>query len=105
MYVSDDKANFSVIYKTAKANGCFIFHKPTKKWYTPEEFKADVPNIQRSGNRGEIKNLASEFAIKSPYEALKFYNKWLKLVTDKIAEIESKIDQDYCVEIKPKRNS
>lgn len=103
MYRSNDYANFEVIYKTAKANDCFIFYKPTKRWYTPEEFRDDIKNIEVRGNRGESKNLASDFAIKSPFEALKFYNKWLKLVTDKIVEIESKIDKEYDTDFKRKK--
>lgn len=103
MIGKSDRANFLVIYKTAKANGCFIFRKSTKKWYTPEEFNEDIPNIIQKGNKGETMNLASDFVIKSPFEALKFYNKWHKLVLDKILEIESKIDKDYHLEFKPKK--
>lgn len=102
MKISDIPANYDVIYKTAKTNDCFIFHKPKKTWYTPDEFLELIPYFKDYKRKDYVDYRISDFVLKSPFEALKFYNAWLTLITDKIVEIQSKIDKEYDIQFRKK---
>ncbi|MGJ1432878.1 hypothetical protein ACR79M_14985 [Sphingobacterium spiritivorum] len=98
-----ETVNFLALTRTAKANNCFIFRKSTKVWYTPDELTEAVPSINVTGNKGETMLPASDFVIMDPFAAVKYYNKWLRSLTDMIGEIERKITDNYSVEFKSKK--
>ncbi|MGJ1369552.1 hypothetical protein [Sphingobacterium spiritivorum] len=98
-----ETVNFLALTRTAKANNCFIFRKSTKVWYTPDELTEAVPSINVTGNKGESMLPASDFVIMDPFAAIKYYNKWLKSLTEMICDVETKISENFTVEFKNKR--
>ena len=81
-------------------SGLWIYHKTTKKWYTPEEFR-EVANSLYYTNRD--KNNGNEFAIMSPISGLNLRLQTLKKVTDEIEIFKKRIDDYYSIEVKKKR--
>ncbi|MGJ1419973.1 hypothetical protein ACR79T_10130 [Sphingobacterium spiritivorum] len=97
-----ETVNFLALTRMAKANNSFIFRKSTKKWYTPEELTEAVPHINVTGNKGETLLPASDFVVMDPFAAVRYYNKWLKSLTEMICEIENKISDNYTVKFSAK---
>jgi|SRR5690606_6948393 len=96
--------NFDVLIKTARVNSCFIYDKKNKIWYTPDELEEELLKIKHSGKRGETLNPASQYSLHSPFAAIKFYNNWLKALSDKINSLQDKIEKSYSIDFKPKNN-
>lgn len=78
-------ANFDVLAKTARVNGCLIYHKPTKKWYTPEEFERGPSEISQS--RTFRKDNAADFVIVQPQFILKQRIEWVNRANEELQRI------------------
>lgn len=78
-------ANFDVLAKTARVNGCLIYHRPSKKWFTPEEFE-DCP-AEISQTRTFRKDNAAEFVIVQPQFILKQRIEWVNKANAELQRI------------------
>ncbi|OYD44312.1 hypothetical protein CHU00_17540 [Sphingobacterium cellulitidis] len=78
-------ANFDVLAKTARVNGCLIYHKPSKKWFTPEEFE-DWP-MEISQTRTFRKDNAADFMIVQPQFVLKQRIEWVNKANEELQKI------------------
>lgn len=78
-------ANFDVLAKTARVNNCLIYHKPSKKWFTPEEFEKWPAEISQT--RTFRKDNASDFVIVKPQFILKQRIEWVNKANEELQRI------------------
>jgi len=88
---------FSII-KSARVNGCWIFHEPAKTFYTPEEFEEVwervITNTKRSNN-------FKDFKIVNPLYAVRLTARWVDIANSKLQDILKKVEK-YSAEFKVK---
>ncbi|GEM_PF-2003556 len=78
-------ANFAVLAKTARVNKCLIYHKPSKKWFTPEEFEAWPSEISQT--RTYRSDNAADFALVQPHFILKQRIEWVNKANEELQRI------------------
>lgn len=83
-------ANFDVLAKTARVNGCLIYHRPSKKWFTPEEFEEWPAEISQT--RTFRKDNAADFVIVQPQFILKQRIEWVNRANEELQKILRIID-------------
>lgn len=98
-----DRVNFDVLIKNARVNNCFIYDKKNKRWFTPAELEEELNLIKDTGKRGETLNFASDYSIHSPFAAIKFYHKWLDVLSTRIVDLQDKIEKSYNIEFTSKK--
>ena len=76
------------IIKNARVNGCWIYHEPSKKFYTPEEFEAEWQRIVRETKRD---NNFGEFKIVTPLFAIRLCARWADVANTKLQEVIEKL--------------
>ncbi|GAA4137871.1 hypothetical protein GCM10022216_14360 [Sphingobacterium kyonggiense] len=78
-------ANFLVLAKTARVNGCLIYHKPSKKWFTPDELEAGPSEISQT--RTYRSDNAADFALVQPHFILKQRIQWVNKANEELQRI------------------
>ncbi len=76
------------IIKTAKVNGCWIFHERNQKFYTPEEFEKEWQTVVHSD--GKTNNF-KEFKIVNPLYAVRLTSRWIDIANRTQLEILLKL--------------
>lgn len=84
----------------AKLYNCWIYHIKTRIFYTPEEFMAKWSLLYSEGRRG-VDNY-KEFALKSPYVAIKQRAEWINKANAELQVILTKLET-YEAEFKPQK--
>ncbi|MDM1294302.1 hypothetical protein HX021_08320 [Sphingobacterium sp. N143] len=87
------------MYNDAKLNGAWIYHKVTRKFYTPEEFLASWVRIYTEGRRGGSNR--DDFQIMNPMAAVKQRAEWVAKANSELQEIMRKLEA-YQAQFKPK---
>lgn len=94
----EDKSRTSWIVHEARTAGWWIYHEPSKRWYTPEEFEAaDI--LVTVGNRPTDK---IAYKVMNPMVGLKRRIDFLKKVSDEYFAFKKRIDDYYTTELKKK---
>ncbi|WP_447768356.1 hypothetical protein [Sphingobacterium faecium] len=82
----------------ARENNCWIYEQKTRIFYTPDEFLEKWPLLYHEGRRGINNN--KEFAVKSPYVAIKQRAEWVKRANEELQAILKKLES-YEAHFKP----
>lgn len=94
----EDKSRTSWITQEARAAGWWIYHEPSKKWYTPDEFDATGIMVTVS-NRPNSK---IDYKVMNPMVGLQRRLDFLKKVSDEFFAFKKRIDDYYITELKKK---
>ncbi|MCW8309643.1 hypothetical protein K7A41_00180 [Sphingobacterium sp. InxBP1] len=79
------------LYNDAKLNGAWIYHKVTRRFYTPDEFLKDWSTIYFEGRRGADNRDA--FQIMNPMAAIRQRAEWVAKASAELQEIMRKLEQ------------
>ena len=77
------------IIKSAKVNGCWIFHERNQKSYTSEEFEKEWQTVVHSD--GKTNNF-KEFKIVNPLYAVRLTSRWINIANRRQQEILLKLE-------------
>lgn len=80
----------SSLYNDAKLSGAWIYHKSTRRFYTPDEFIENWPDIYQQSPRG--KNNREDFQIMSPMAAIRQRAEWVAKANAELQEIMRKLE-------------
>ncbi|WP_400263082.1 hypothetical protein ACFX5U_08440 [Sphingobacterium sp. SG20118] len=84
----------------ARENNCWIYHIRTRIFYTPDEFMSQWTLLYTEGMKGLSNN--KEFAVKSPYVAIKQRAEWVNKANEELQAILTKLES-YEAEFKPQK--
>lgn len=85
------------LIKEAKIHEMWIYHRTTKKWYTPEEFEKVAWQLYSSDSR---RNNYSDFAIMDPMAGLNLRLQTLTKVLTEVNDFKKRIDEYYNTHLK-----
>jgi len=77
------------LYSDAKLNGAWIYHIPTRRYYTPDEF---MENWFVVFQQNRSKNNRNEFQIMNPMAAIRQRAEWVTKANAELQEIMRKLE-------------
>jgi len=77
------------LIKTARVNGCWIFHERRQRFYTPDEFEENWEKVVHSD--GKVNNF-KEFKIVNPMYAVRLCARWVDIANQRQQEILKKLE-------------
>lgn len=91
-------AEVTSLHRFAIQNNCWIYHDVSRIFYTPEEFLEKWERIYKEEHTG-LSNI-KDFAVKSPYAAIKQRAGWIKRASEELQALLKKLE-DYDITFKP----
>lgn len=91
-------AEVTSLHRFAIQNNCWIYHDNTRIFYTPEEFLEKWEQVYKEEHTG-LSNI-KDFAVKSPYAAIKQRAGWIKRANEELQALLKKLE-GYDIQFKP----
>jgi len=88
--------NVYALYRGAKSSKCWIYHRETKKYFTPEEFLSEGYKLYFEAGK---RNNYEDFALKKPMAAIKERASWVAIANRELQDILDKMER-YREELK-----
>ncbi|UXD67732.1 hypothetical protein [Sphingobacterium faecium] len=91
-------AEVTSLYRFALQNNCWIYYDHNRVFYTPEEFMDKWRQLYKQEHTG-LSNI-KDFAVKSPYAAIKQRAGWIKKANEELQALLEKLE-GYDIQFKP----
>lgn len=92
--------SLDVMVKEAKRNNCWIYGRENKKWYTPDEFHAEITRVIAS--HGQLEKRLQLYAIKDPRAGIRDRMAYVKKMVEELERFTESVLTFY--EFREKKN-